>query len=186
VVTLIQKTVNESIVSGHPSVYREDEVIEALCAAASAGGANPARIKKRHSVMNDVTGKYCLGAFYPTLDTSEFGDVEVVDDTPDRESLDALLDNQVSLVDARTAKYFITISRRTAFRRLHMQGCFVKPSHCMEVRFLDEVQVDEFDSICRACKKKMLQESGKEVGELSSSTASSSSTDEVQDQDLSD
>ena len=49
-------------------MYREDEVIEALRAAASAGGANPARIKKRHAVMNEITGKYCLGGFYPTLD----------------------------------------------------------------------------------------------------------------------
>ena len=97
------------------------------------------------------------------MDTSEFGDVEVVDDTPDRDSLDALLENQAPLVDPRTAKFFITISRRTAFRRLRMLGCFAKPSHCMEVRFLDEVQVDEFDSICRACKKKMLQESGKKL-----------------------
>jgi len=178
VITLIQKTVNESLVSGHPSVYREDEIIESLCAAASAGGANPARIRKRHAVMNEFTGKYCLGGFYPTLDTSEFGDVEVVDDTPDRDALDELLEKQTPLVDPQTAKFFITISRRTAFRRLHMLGCFVKPSHCMEVRFLDEVQVDEFDSICRACKKRMLQESGKELGELSSSTASSSSTDD--------
>ena len=66
VVTLIQKTVNEAIVLGHPGVCREDEVIEALCAeASSAGGANPLRIRKRHSVINEVTGKYCLGGFYP-------------------------------------------------------------------------------------------------------------------------
>ena len=63
VITLIQKTVNESLVSGHPSVYREDEIIESLCAAASVGGANPARIRKRHAVMNEFTGKYCLGGF---------------------------------------------------------------------------------------------------------------------------
>ena len=110
------------LVSGHPAVYREDEVIEALWAAASAGGANPARIKKRHSVMNDVTGKYCLGGFYPTLDTSEFGDVEVIDDTPDRESLDTLLDGQMPLVDDSSAKYFITISRMTAFRSFAHAG----------------------------------------------------------------
>ena len=49
VVTLIQKTVHEAVVSGHPGVYREDDVIQALCAEASSGGANPARIRKRHS-----------------------------------------------------------------------------------------------------------------------------------------
>lgn len=57
-VTLIQKTVNEAVVSD-----REDEVIEALCAEAASNGANLARIRKRHSVMNEVTGKYCLQVF---------------------------------------------------------------------------------------------------------------------------
>ena len=126
VVTLIQKTVNEAIVSGHPGVYREDEVIEALCSEASAGGANPLRIRKRHSVMNEVTGKYCLGGFYPTLDVSEVGDVEVVDDTPEFDELDALVDRQPPLSEPRASKYFITISRRTAARRLHMAGCLSK------------------------------------------------------------
>ena len=39
----------------------EDEIIEALCTEASSGGTNPARIRKRHSVMNEVTGKYSWG-----------------------------------------------------------------------------------------------------------------------------
>lgn len=39
------------------------------------------------------------------------------------------------------------------------------------------VTSEEFDSICRACKKRMLQEAGKDTPEESSSTASSSSTD---------
>ena len=51
-------SVDEAVVSGHPGVYREDEIIEALCTEASSGGANPARNRKRHSVMNEVTGKY--------------------------------------------------------------------------------------------------------------------------------
>ena len=75
-------------------------------------------------------------------------------------------------------KFFITISRRTAFRRFHLTGCFVKPSNCSEVRFVDDVSQEDFDSICRACKRKMLLEHGKEDNPAeSSSTASSSSTD---------
>ena len=136
--------------------------------------------------MNEVTGKYCLGGFYPTLDVSEVGDVEVVKDTEELDELDALIDRQRPVVEPKASKYFITISSRTAFSRLHMSGCFVKPSHCMEVRFLDEVMVEEFDSICRSCEKRMLQESGKEAGELSSSTASSSSTEEAPEVGLSD
>ena len=41
---------------------------------------------------------------------------------------------------------------------------------------LDEVEADDFDSICRACKRKMLAENGKDENPESSSTASSSST----------
>ena len=74
------------------------------------------------------------------------------------------------------SKFFVTTSRRTAFRRLHLTGCFVKPSNCTEVRMLDEVTNEDFDSICRACKRKMLAENGKDVNPESSSTASSSST----------
>ena len=67
------------------------------------------------------------------LDVSEEGDV-VVDDTPEFDELDALIGRQPSLSEPKVSKYFIAISRRTAFRRLRMAGCFIKPSHCMEIR----------------------------------------------------
>ena len=60
-----------------------------------------------------------------------------------------------------------------------MSGCFVRPDRCCEVIHLNEVTQDDFDAICQACRKKMLAESGKEVAELSSATASSSSTASV-------
>ena len=40
---------------------------------------------------------------------------------------------------------------------------------------------EDFDSICRACKRKMLLENGKEENPESSSTASSSSTATVEE-----
>ena len=42
--------------------------------------------------------------------------------------------------------------------------------------FVDEISSDDFDSICQACKRKMLLECGRDDGGDSSSTASSSST----------
>ena len=62
-------------------------------------------------------------------------------------------------------------------RRLHLVGCYVKPSRCGEVRYSNEVGTDDFDSVCRSCKKKMLAESGRGPQDESSSTASSSSTE---------
>ena len=43
---------------------------------------------------------------------------------------------------------------------------------------LDEVNQDDFDSICRACKLRMAAEAGKDATAESSSTATSSSTEE--------
>ena len=65
-----------------------------------------------------------------------------------------------------------TVSRRASFRRLHLTGCFVKASQCAEIRYVDEVNVDDFDTICRSCKKKMLDQCGKAPAESSTSTAS--------------
>lgn len=52
-------------------------------------------------------------------------------------------------------RHFITVTRRTGFRRLHLNGCFVHPENCREVRHLDEVEQDDFDSICKTCRRKM-------------------------------
>ena len=53
----------------------------------------------------------------------------------------------------------------------------MRPDRCFEVIRLDVVGQDDFDAICQACRRKMLTESGKDGGDLSSSTASSSSTE---------
>ncbi len=39
-------------------------------------------------------------------------------------------------VDESSFKFFVTVSRRQGMRRLHLVGCFVKPSRCSEVRYL--------------------------------------------------
>ena len=78
-------------------------------------------------------------------------------------------------VDESSFKFFVTVSRRQGMRRLHLVGCFVKPSRCSEVRYSNEIGTEDFDSVCRSCKKKMMAESGKDSQDESSSTASSSS-----------
>ena len=127
--------------------------------------------------MNKFTGRMCLGTLYPTLVLDEDGP-EIVDDTPEDHQLEALAAKHAGQHGmASEPKYFITFSRRASFRRLHLTGCFVKAAQCAEVRFADEVNVEDFDSICRSCKKKMLDQCGKEAAaDSSTSTASSSST----------
>ena len=182
VVYKIQRAVNRSIVEGQEAEYFEDEALDSLCKTAEDNGANPARIRKRHNVMFGITGRHCLGMQYPTLERREGDWIDVGDDfTTETLMLEEAVQDQAKVVakhveSAETHKYFITISRRAGHRRLHLVGCFVKPSNCCEVRLCSTVTAEEFDSVCRACKKRMLQEAGKDTPEESSSTASSSST----------
>ena len=190
VVFKIQKSVNRTLVEGGDEPYYEDESLQKLCQAAESAGANPNRIKKRHTVMSNWTGRYCLGGTFPTLEVFD-DDWQEPDDTEDAR---AALAESVAKISGRSqdeqvcaSKYFITISRRTALRRLHLSGCFVKPDRCCEVLFLDEIGNDDFDSICRPCKRKMMAECGKDDANESSATASSSSTEsgeEAQDTQL--
>ena len=150
-----------------------------LLQKASVRAANLARIKKRPSVMTGITGRTCLGTQYPTLEVREGDWVDVGDDADvENAELETKVQSLATEASKRvqsdeTYKFFITVSRRAGHRRLHLVGCFVKPSNCCEVRLCNTVTAEEFDSICRACKKRMLQESGKDTPGESSSTASS-------------
>ena len=83
-----------------------------------------------------------------------FFPLEVFDDDVHDESLEAQAALAASVakicekdaaVATKVTKYFITISRRSALRRLHLTGCFVKPDRCCEVLYLDEISSDDFD-----------------------------------------
>ena len=183
VVLGIQRAVNKSIVEGRDVEYFEDEAIEALAKTAEDHGFNPLRIKRRHICMNNFTGKNSLGGTYPALSLEIEGIEEWQEIPDDPEDLLVITEtagasaNMGTSYDESAYKFFVTVSRRQGMRRLHLEGCFVKPSRCSEVRYSNEVGAEDFDSICRSCKKKMLSEGGKDTPEESSSTASSSSTE---------
>eukprot|EP00435_Cladocopium_sp_Y103_P028140 s256_g7.t1 len=180
VVFKIQRAVNPSLVEGRDQPYFEDEAIQRLCDAAESNGANPNRIKKRHSLLSNWSGRHSLGGVYPTLEVLD-GDIQELDDDDDEANVTlaysvAKLAEKERQSSSQDTKYFITISRRSALRRLHLTGCFVKPGRCCEVLHLNEVVKDDFDSFCQACRRKMLSECGREENDDASSTASSSST----------
>ena len=193
VVFSIQREVNRVLVEGGDVSYFEDEAIDRLCEKAGKDGANPATIRRRHAVFRDTVGKHCLGGAFPGFIISaadsdvlgnEDGDSATENIVLGNEDGDNATENIVpKQLEAASSslqpvsKYFITVSRRAGLRRLHLVGCFVKPDRCCEVVFTNEVTLNEFDSVCRTCKRKMLAESGKDSQVESSSTASSSSTE---------
>ena len=61
----------------------EDEAIQRLCEAAQNSGANPNRIKKRHTLMSNWSGRHSLGGIYPTLTVlpDDWQDVDAAEET---------------------------------------------------------------------------------------------------------
>ena len=116
VVFSIQKAVNRSLLEGREVEYFDSDAIDSLAAAAAAMGFNPLRIKKRHSIMNDLTGRNCLGGTYPALQIER----EVLDDweeIPDTlHEVEVMVDSISEGLDRKKpemgSKFFVTVSRR--------------------------------------------------------------------------
>jgi hypothetical protein len=156
VVFKIQRAVNRCLVEGLPEPYYEDEAIQKLCDAAESAGANPNRIRKRNTVLGDWSGSHSLGGIFPTLEVAEGDWPNVMDEAEGDAALSEKVSTLVqkeSLCQPETSKYFVTISRRTCLRRLHLSGCFVKPDRCCEVVYLDQVSTDDFDTVCQGLQE---------------------------------
>ena len=126
VIFKIQRAVNKALVEGSDEPFHEDETIDKLAAFAADAGANPNRIKKRHTVLSSWMGKVSLGGVYPTLEVlPDDWDPDSQGDSPDvlaeKVAEHALKE---SLEKPPAAKYFVTVSRRVGLRRLHLTGCF--------------------------------------------------------------
>ena len=84
------------------------------------------------------------------------------------------------VVPDKAYKYFMSVSRKTGHRRLRLSWpCRVKPHHCHTVRCTDRVDMQDLDSICRDCKRRLKAVRGQQAGPGSSSKSASSSIERV-------
>ena len=138
--------------------------------------------RKRHTVMNNITGRHCIGGTYPTLE-ARAGDWEDVQDMTDDQL--ALLHEKALEVTAALMNRLPLGTLRNILSRFHVvraivdftfQVVFVKPSNCCEVRLFQTVTMKILIQCAELVGKKCCQRVGKDAPEESSSTASSSST----------
>ena len=166
----IQITVCKSIACGVGETFDEAEALQELKIFVDQRGKSGGLARRRHDILKSYKGKVCLGLSWPTL---------ALKPEPDRQ--DDGLDFQV--LPAKPARYFISISRKTGRRRLHLNGpCHVKPNQCRQVEYLDEVHLDLLDSICRDCKHRLRRDHGVEDKGDSSSESGSSSDSKSSDE----
>ena len=93
--------------------------------------------------------------------------------------------------DKHQGLYFVTISRRIGFRRLHLVGgCHVHAEKCQQTVTLNSLGNALFDAACKMCKSKLKalasdpEESSSSSGGRSSSTQNSDRESNHDDQEF--
>jgi len=159
VVHRLQLHIARALVMGQPKHYVELDAIKALTDYAARAGESESQIRRRHSILEGSKG---IGGPWPTL---EFPEAPAAPPSPGAQEVAA----------ARRGQYFVVTSRTTGLKRLHMVGCYVKPENCYNVNFVDYVNAEDVDSICKDCKARMKAQAGQEDSDPSSSESDSDS-----------
>eukprot|EP00435_Cladocopium_sp_Y103_P064066 s851_g25.t1 len=174
VVESVQREILEALHSEN-YVFIEDELLEDVKEFAEKQGMIGYRIRRRHKILP-------VRQMDPCLIVAEDSDASVEDENIHQKKLDA----ECTSADDRTAnidltegpRYYVTISRRSGFRRLHMSGaCPVRAWKCQEMEEVINVASAAFDAVCLNCKRRIMHQEGQEDPEQESeSDAESSST----------
>ena len=165
IVHRIQEEVCRAILTPDGATYNEEEILEELKAYIDEQGSSGALTRRRHDILKRPDGGRHLSLKWPPFEV----DVEASDDEIEEAGTDPPQDAD--------CKYFIAVSKKSGHRRLHLNGpCHVKPYLCSSVSFVNEVSLDDIDSICRDCKPRMRKDQDQDVvGESTSGSSSFSS-----------
>ncbi|CAE6926365.1 unnamed protein product [Symbiodinium natans] len=171
VVQRVQDLVAKTLVTGKPRPYLEHQALDRLAEAMNLLDQNGAQVRAHHDILRKLPGAPRLGGEWPTFIPGA-----------EEEELVSVHEPKVGSQSAAPTqpKYFITVSKHTGFRRLHLNGqCYVKPFKCRSVSYHDVVDGAQIDAICRDCKRRMRRETGEDPQEDSSSTSGTSSGTEA-------
>lgn len=153
--------------------YDETELLEMMKEFADKSELIGHRVRRRHKVL-PVPAPDNAGLNYGFEDPSDTEDVVVAEDDHSKEEAYA----NTIVTGKQSDGYFITISRRTGFRRIHVTGgCHIQAEKCQQVQEVTKVQEGSFDAMCKFCKRKLQDETGDPArDETSDSDGSSTST----------
>ena len=159
----------------HPVVYDEGELLDLIKEFCEEHQLIGHRVRRRHKTV-PISGR--VGVFA--------GGVEDISDTEelDEDKLESLKKLAVAEFVSDIPKsdeggYFVTVSRRTGFKRLHLVGgCHVHAEKCQQAFSVSALDGVVFDSACKICKRKLKHIVDESESEESSSDGSSSSTED--------
>ena len=175
IVERIQVLVTKSLVTGDPQ-YNEDELLSEVKEFAESHHLVGHRVRRRHTVL-PMRGQV---ATCVTLEEAESDHEELPEEQVEGLKENALafgtVDSDEQQSHDNRMSFFITVSRRTGFRRLHVVGyCHVQASRCQETIVVENIQ----DATFMSCKKR-LKSVAEDVEENSSGTDTSGSSTSTQ------
>ena len=172
IVERIQREVVESCFPGQVT-YDESELLDNIREFADKHGFLGSRTRRRHKVLPlkaRTTGVL-------SQDADSVSDEELIPDEVIEATKEVALGETVGDEDQHQGLYFVTISRRTGFRRLHLiGGCHVHAEKCQQTVILNSLDSSLFDAACKVCKSKLKDMASERENSSSSSDGSSSST----------
>lgn len=160
----IQQQVMQSFY-GEGVTYDENELLDKLREFAEKSDLSGQRVRRRHKML----------PLSKAEDMTRRGDEEESEDEDLQQQADG---EQLPPDDPDEGMtYFVTVSRRTGFRRLHVTGkCHVHAERCQQTESVESVTCTSFDAICRVCKRFLKEQVESGSDSSSSSDGSSSST----------
>ena len=171
----VQEEVLQAFCTGKPRHYLEVEVINELVKYGEPRGVARGEITKRHMVWRRKDRVVALFQNFPMIDREIWAGGDFLTDE---------LENPVVTLEGEeepeaTAPYWVSISRKTGFRRLHkMGGCGISPDSVFRSELVATVNKDTADKKCRLCWKQAA-----EKADSDSTSGTSSSTETESDRD---
>ena len=185
IVTKVQEVVNRCICSGSPGYDETELLTEYKQFLVSRGVDQAGRVAGRHNIWRNTEDNigYQLGVKWPTLEVLEDPNAEWDTTLVQPKHVEEAQEEATSSATSRTPPYFVSITRRTGFRRLHKtSGCGVIPERCHKVEWIWEVEEKTADAVCKVCLARSGKQKPKSDSSSSSSGSSSSTDEEVEEQ----
>eukprot|EP00435_Cladocopium_sp_Y103_P069329 s873_g33.t1 len=178
IITAIQGQVNQAICEGHVGLT-EGELIQELRDYGEARGVHQRDGRWFHTMLRLPDHRYGLRTTYPTLHLlMEDDELEEMvagwaQQVPSEEPPEARGSKES---EKSEAPFWISVSRRTGFKRLHKKSCACGVMYWSVDKYEEVTQVNKarVDAWCRVCFKKEPDEQDDD----SSTSGSSSSTEE--------
>ena len=163
----------KSVCQGGELSYEEDELLQTLSEFAKDNGLPEVEVRRNHESLLQFSFGKCLNQPYPTLHVAGPFVDSLVPELVSNESKTTPESTKKSI----TMKYWISINKRSHFRRAHRRGaCSIFPWNCFSYIEVDKLSADIADAYCKWCFPHMADE--KNLSDESSSSSSGESVPE--------